>query len=253
MFDVFGDESAGDDYVSYGLICVPSDEAALLGDQIAALKTRHGLKQLHCRVLFDARQRLKKGLERLTSTDVMAIYGELVGLLTSPNLRTVVTRGRLSHFAGEQPADEHFPRIAFDKKSLGVICANGAILPLKRDFSGAAFRIWPGHDGTKTEWLGQMRQPSEAIGGFYDIDGLRDVRVNPTPASDMPPDSRRQLHEVADLLAWLSNRVMTEKNLVWRGRYKALLDGLHPMLVRLLPGPTGMKFDVPYEWPVRPG
>jgi hypothetical protein len=251
MFDVFGDESAGDDHVSYGLVCVPSDEAAALGDRVAELRARHGLKELHCRVLFDARQRVKLGLERLTGAEVLSIYQELMTLMSSPNVSTVVARGRLSHFPGEQPADGHFPRVKFDKKSLGVMCANGAILPLKRDLTEAALRIWPGHDATRTEWLGRQRQPSQAIGGFYDIDGIRDERVSPSSVTDMPSAARRELFQIADLLAWLSNRTVAEKNLDWRGRYRTILDGLRPLRVSVLPGPTGMKFEVPYEWPDR--
>lgn len=257
MLDVFGDESASGDFVSYAVVCAPSNEAAGLGREIAALKARHGLTNLHCRVLFDARQRAKRGIEGMTSADVIAIYEEVADITKGPNVRTVVAQGQLSHFPGEQPADEHFPKTKFDEKSLGVACALSALIPIRRDFVGEELRVWPGHDGTKTEWLGKMRQPSEAIGGFYDIEGARD-RVSPTPASEMPQDGRGELFEVADAIAWLANRVATEKNLDWRARYGVLLQSLFPMRVRLglqmaEDGVAGMASNVPYEWPVRPG
>jgi hypothetical protein len=254
MLDVFGDESAGEDFVSYAFVCIPSDEAAALGDQIEALKARYGLAKLHCRILFSPNQRLKAGLGPLTTPQVISIYEELVGHLTSPNLRIVAARLRMSDFPKEQAASDGFPRVVNDSKTMGIFCANAAIAPLKRDFTQVPMRIWPDHDGTKTEWLGKNQPASQAIGMFYDIDGIRDERVRPAPLAEMPDDARRSLFDVADLAAWLSNRAATGKNSNLHGPLMSLYAQLRPMEVRGRMGPRGaMSFTVPNEWPARPG
>jgi hypothetical protein len=252
LFDVFGDESAGEDFVSYAVVCIPSTEAAELGSEIAALKAAYGLSALHCRILFSPDKRLKSGLDNLTTNDVLALYSEVAAKLRSPSLRFVAARAQLSQFPVFQPADGVFPRVVFDKKTLGIHCANAALLPLTRDLGKDQLKVWPDHDGTKIEWLGRRHQASTAIGSFYDLGKGEPARVDPALGSDLPKDARRIIFEIADMVAWLSNRVVSGKHSNLHGRIKALYARLNPMQVSVQIGADGgMSVSVPNDWPAR--
>jgi hypothetical protein len=250
MLDVFGDESAGEEYASYAIVCVQSDMAATFGAKIAALKAEHGLEALHCRVLFSPDRRRKQGVERFTTPRVIEIYEDLADRIMSPDIRIVTARTRIADFAGVQPAEPPFPRLVFDKKTIGVLCANAALIPVLRDYRDGKVRFWPDHDPTKAEYLGKMMQASSAMGGYYNLDTVRDQRVSPTPRSEMPDDGRSTLFEFADLAAWLSNRVVSHRDSNLHGRLSELYRRLKPMEVRGVRwSDGGLSFNVPNEWP----
>lgn len=250
MLNVFGDESAGEDYASYAIVCVQSDMAARFGARIAAHKAVHGLEALHCRVLFSSDRRRKEGLERFTTPHVIEIYEHLVEDIMSPDIRIVTARMRIADFAGVQPAEPPFPRMVFDKKTMGVLCANAALIPVLRDYRDGEIRFWPDQDSTKAEYLGKMMQASSAMGGYYDMDSVRDQRISPTPRSEMADDGRSAIFEFADLSAWLSNRVVSHKNSNLHGRLSELYRRLKPMEVRGVRwSDGGISFNVPSEWP----
>lgn len=252
LFDVFGDESAGEDFVSYAVVCIPSAEAAELGAEIDAIKAAHGLAALHCRILFSPDKRLKAGLDTLTTNDVLALYAEVAAKLGSWNLHVVAARAQLSQFPASQPADGVFPRVVFDRKTLGIYCANAALLPLTRDIGKDHLKVWPDHDGTKIEWLGRRRQASQAIGSFYDLGEGEPARVDPALTTDLPQDPRRTIFEIADMVAWFSNRVVSGKYSNLHGRIKTLFAQLNPMQVSVRIGPDGgMSVFVPNDWPTR--
>jgi hypothetical protein len=229
---------------------VQSDKAAAFGAEIAALKAECGLESFHCRILFSPDRRRKKGLERFTTPAIIEIYETLVERVMAPDIRIVTARTRIADFAGTQPAEPPFPRMVFDAKTIGVLCANAALIPVLRDYRGGEVRFWPDHDPTKAEYLGKMMQASSAIGGYYDMDGVRDHRISPTPLGEMPDDGRSTLFELADLAAWLSNRVVSHKDSNLHGRLSELYRRLYPMEVsgvRWSDG--GLSFNVPNEWP----
>jgi hypothetical protein len=106
LYDAFGDESAGPQYVAYGVVLVAADKQADASSILAQVKTRFGASaddQLHCRVLFSGQQRKKSPWAGLNMTDVFTLYSELMRDLNPLMIRRIASIGKKLDFPNSIP------------------------------------------------------------------------------------------------------------------------------------------------------
>lgn len=109
MYDAFGDESAGPEFVAYAVVLVADDKLGEAGSILARAKVRFGASaddELHCRVLFSGQQRSKSPWTNLNNIDVFALYSELMIDLKPLLVRTIVSLGKKSDFPKSIPGGQ---------------------------------------------------------------------------------------------------------------------------------------------------
>ncbi len=208
MIEAFGDESAGDTYVTYAYLGVAPSDALKLAGELAKVKVRAGMEshRLHCRVLFSGPQKEKAGLRDLRFEHVVDLYDDVMQVVGRFDTRRVFAWAKVSDFRNTIPEQGNFKSISFDKKSLGVWCANVALIKFSEEFGAKNVTVWTDVDKTKIDWISGRRQASQAIGCWFDHGSGPALRITPQP--EVMSDERALLFEVADLIAWLEQRVL---------------------------------------------
>jgi hypothetical protein len=219
LYDAFGDESAGPQYVSYGVVLVAADKQADANSILAQVKTRFGASaddQLHCRVLFSGQQRKKSPWAGLNITEVFTLYSELMRDLNPLMIRKIVSIGKKSefpnsisgaqwqhvdpNFIGPHPWSEGYD---FGDKHIANLGAHGTMVPLSKWPGFDRVRFWPDPDTTPIETTAGRRQFSNMLSGFVDNgDGKEPPRVSVMYSSGPKPP----LLQIADLVAYVSQR-----------------------------------------------
>jgi hypothetical protein len=137
MFNVYGDESIGPEYVAYAAIVVPENRTADAVAVLTALKEETGATAedvLHCRQLFSGQQRQKTAWHSKSMAEVFDIYSKLLSRLAPTISRTIVSLGRISDFPTSISGDQwrHID------PNLSVPCRGATDLNLAR----RTLRVW---------------------------------------------------------------------------------------------------------------
>ncbi|SRR6266849_2045082 len=228
MFDVFGDESAGLELVSYGVLVVPDnrlDEANALLVKIEADFGGSEDQKLHCRELFNGHLRAKSPWAQLKQQTVFELYEALAVALRRSGLRRIVTIARKSHFPKTLPQNGTWPEIILNDKQLTAFCGNAVMIPLSKDPGLEKVRFWADPDHTSIEWLGARRKATSALNMFIDVGpGNEPPKVQVANILDEKP----ALLEVADFVAYAAQRGLSRKYGTFKQRYKNLYALLAP-------------------------
>ena len=94
MYDAYGDESCGREYIAYGILLVPENQRIAAEAVLKNVKTSfggHADDKLHCRELFAGDTRKKTPWAALEIKNVFDLYEELVRQLRSFAFRQLVT------------------------------------------------------------------------------------------------------------------------------------------------------------------
>jgi hypothetical protein len=207
LYDAFGDESAGPQFVSYAVVLVAADKQAEANAILAQVKSRFGASaddQLHCRVLFSGQQRKKTAWARLDAADVFDLYSQLMREIHPLMIRRIVSLGKKSDFPASIPGAQwqHVdPKFIgplpwssgydFRDKHIANLGAHGTMIPLSKwpnrvrrrmgDLPGQPYRgRFPGMaasaglDGTKICHVGTWREDADAISQLDDEVPVRD-------------------------------------------------------------------------------
>lgn len=246
MYDAFGDESCGQEYVTYGVLLVPESQRSVAETILSDVKASFGGKPhdcLHCRKLFAGDARKKTPWAHLKIEQVFQLYHSLAGQICNAGFRRIVAVARKSDFPDTIPAillrhvepSAGVPTIwtkAFPlrDKQLASGCAKGTMIPLSKNPGLANIRFWPDPDSTSIEWHFGKRMADKTLDGFVDIGvGEEPARINimPVVAGAKPP-----LLEIADCIAYVTQRSNT-KTLDSNGRrFRLLHQAMAPEEIR---------------------
>jgi hypothetical protein len=105
MYEAFGDESCGTEYVAYGTLLLEDHQRTDAEDILAKIKLSYGGNpdcRLHCRELFSGDARRKTPWSHLSIDDVFKLYTDLMTELVSVGMRRLVTFAQRSVFLSGQ-------------------------------------------------------------------------------------------------------------------------------------------------------
>jgi hypothetical protein len=219
VYEAFGDESVGPQFVSYGVVLVATDRLEEANSILADVKVRFGGMPndvLHCRTLFSGQQRKKSPWCRLSMGDVFTLYSELLRDLKPILVREIASLGRKSDFPSSIPGgqwDASDPDFVgplpwskgyrFGEKHIANLGAHATMVPLSRWPGFDRFRFWPDPDTTRIETPAGRRKFSNMLSGFVDHGDAADPsRVN----VEYSPGPKPPMLQVADLVAYVTQR-----------------------------------------------
>lgn len=236
--DVFGDESVGDEVVSYGLLAVPTVDVPTVEGLLAITKQDFGgtaSHKLHCREMFSGDARLKSPWAHLNSSDVFSLYERLARQISDAGLRRIACVARTGEFPSALPAEGGWPKIVLGGKQLAAFCGNGAMIPLSRNPGMHRLRFWADPDSTPIAWFGGRRRATGALSAFFDHGIGEPPRLATQPIiGEKPP-----LLEIADFVAYASQRGQSRRYGAMEQRFKALCSSLAPELLEFTRSPDG--------------
>jgi hypothetical protein len=251
MYDAFGDESVGSEIVSYGTILFHEAQIDPALAILSEVKRRHRgttAERLHCRVLFSHHQRAKSAWSALTADEVFSLYSDLMSRLRGLKSRTIVGVAKIKDFPRRLPegqwtsVDPEFvgPQDwdrghAFGEKHIATFCARATMLPLSKWPGLDQVRFWPDPDATLIETSAQRRQFTRSLGMFVDNGGGDTPYVNIMHASGR----KHELLEVADCVAYVTQRVRGAKYGPTDLKFKSLYKLIDPEVVVFEVGPDG--------------
>jgi hypothetical protein len=219
LYDAFGDESAGPQFVSYAVVLLAADKLAEADSILVQVKNFFGASAddvLHSRVLFSGQQRKKSVWADLGIADVFALYSKLMLDINPLMIRKIVALGKKSDFPNSIPAaqwqsvDPNFigplpwsNGYGFGEKHIANLGAHGTMIPLSKWPGFSRLRFWPDPDSTLIETTAGRRRFSNMLSGFVDNgEGKEPPRVNVMYSQGPKP----ALLEIADLAAYVSQR-----------------------------------------------
>jgi hypothetical protein len=258
MYDAYGDESVGSDFVAYATIlfeesCVTSALAVL-----ADVKARFGGSAsdvLHSRILFSGNQRKKSVWAPLSVDDVFTLYSELTSRICRFQSRNVVAIAKKKEFPEVLPggqwqyADPNFigpmpwsKGHGYGEKHIASHCAQATMIPISKWPGLDQVRFWPDPDATRIELTDGSRQFSRTLGGFVDNGGQEPAKINlMAVVGEKPP-----LLEVADMAAYVAQRAATGKYSPNDRKFKSLHDLIGAEMVTFGIAPDGaLGINVP--------
>jgi hypothetical protein len=260
VYDAFGDESCGDQWVAYGLLLLPEREVEAATKILAEVKVAFAgqpAHPLHCRQIFAGDARRRSPWAHLKIDDVFKLYEVLFARLAATHPRRILVVARRADFPAVLPpmAMQHVdpssgipPRwtkeMPLGPKQLAVQCAQGAMIPLSKTPGLDKVRFHSDPDETKIDWFDRKRSATNAISPFF-------VDVGP----DQEPEKgtvvrtsgqKPELLQVADAIAYIGQRGMSSKHSHNDQRFKALYQAIAPEKIRYMVGRDGgFGFDVP--------
>jgi hypothetical protein len=253
MFDVYGDESCGQEYVAYGVLVVPEEQAGLAEATVERIKAKFGGApdhRLHCRELFHGNERAKSPWARLSMVEVFQLYELLLTELNGLKLRRLVALACKAELPNEIPAlaMQHLDPIAnvpprytkpfaFRDKQIAIHCAHATMVPLANYPGLENVRFWLDPDSTVVEWFSGRRAVEGEIGNFF-VDVGPDKE--PAKVNVMRIDGAKpQMLEVADVIAYAGQRSKTAKLSPNDLRFKALARLINAEQIRFGIAPDG--------------
>jgi hypothetical protein len=253
MFDAYGDESCGQEYVTYGLLVVPEDQAEQAKAAIESVKTRFGgdpSDRLHCRELFHGSARAKSAWAKLSIIDVFGLYEALVTELNELKLRRLVTVACKAELPSEIPAlamkhvdananvpPRYTKPFPYRDKQIAIHCAQATTIPLEKYPGLLNARFWHDPESTVVDWFSGRRAVQGEIGNFF-VDagsGGEPPKINVMQVDGPKP----QMLEVADLIAYAFQSSKSAKRSPNDERLKALVRLICPEKIRLGIAPNG--------------
>jgi hypothetical protein len=260
MFDAYGDESCGQEYVAYGVLVVPEDQAALAEAAVARIKVQFGGApghRLHCRELFHGSARAKSPWATLSVTEVFQLYELLLTELNGLKLRRLVAFARKAELPGGIPAlalqhvdpaanlpPRYTKPFPYGDKQIAIHCARATMVPLARYPGLDNVRFWPDPESTVVDWFGGRRAVQGELGNFF-VDlgpGKEPPKVNLMLAEGVKP----QMLDVADVVACAFQRSKSAKRSPNDQRFKALARLINVEQIRLGVAPNGgLAFQIP--------
>jgi hypothetical protein len=200
--------------------------------------------------------RAKSLWSKLSLDEVFSLYGNLfvavhelgirriVAIALKHEFPNIVPSVQMQHidpsFKGQLPWTKEYP---LGDKQLAAHCAHGAMIPLSKNPGLARIRFFADPDKTPIAWIdGKNRQATRAIGGFIEVG-----HGEPPEVKVMPFEGPKlALLEIADALAYVSQRSATAKLSPNDKRFKALAQTMNPETVRFKVGADGgFGFSVP--------
>jgi hypothetical protein len=264
-FQAYGDESAGQHFVSYATVLVPTASLEEIEAKIAELKISYGASaadSLHCRVLFAPDARRKSAWSAFTMDDVFALYSELVEAVKPNIVRAIVALANKAELPKEIPGgqwehkDENFvgpmpwaPSWPFREKQIASFCAQGTMVPISKWPGLDAVTFWPDPDSTLIEFSGGRRKFSRMLAGYIDHGGggepsKIDVSYNQS--------AKPILLQLAGLIAYVAQRAAGAKLTPVDRKFKKLNDAIGAEKLRLGTAPDGgLGLNIPNSVPHR--
>jgi hypothetical protein len=260
MYDAYGDESCGQEFVGYGVLVVPEHKVASAETITARIKVEFGggaEQRLHCREMFAGHARAKGPWAKLSMVDVFHLYNRLFEELNVLKLRRLVAVARKADFPNEVPslAMEHVDPVAnvppiftkafaYGDKQIAIHCAQATMIPLAKYPGLEMLRFWPDPDSTTIEWFTGRRVVKGEVGNFF-VDmgpGQEPPKVKVMPTEGPKPT----LLEVADAIAYVSQRSLTSSFNRNTQRFKALAHLIQAEQIRMGIAPDGgLGFNIP--------
>lgn len=258
MFDAYGDESCGPEYIAYGVALFPEARITQVEKILNSVKLEFGGQPshtLHCRELFAGDVRKKSSWSHLDQIRVFELYERLLNALreVTPKYLSVTAKKSLfprslpplelehvdANFVGPRP---YTKAVLIDDKFLVSQCAMGAMIPLARDIGLSHFRVWPDPDQSLITWFDGRRSMERALSAFIQTGPNREaLRLNIMRFTEKP-----KLLEIADLVAYVSQRVHTNKHSPNGRRFAALFRAIAPTQIKFAVGSDGgFGFSVP--------
>jgi hypothetical protein len=260
MFDAFGDESCGADYISYALVILDerkrSDAEKIVGDvKVAAGFDSNDL--LHCREIFNPAARAKGAWSRLSVNDVFQLYENLFTRLSPVTPRYLLTLARRADFPTQLPAlamqhidpnanvpPKYTNALEYGEKQIALHCAQGATIPLSKHPGLDRIRIWPDPDNSKIEWFSGRRGAANEIGNFFVDVGPGQEPPKPTIMRCTGP--KPPLLQVADAVAFVGQRSKRNDKSPNAVRFRSLLRLINPEQIIYGVAPDGgFGFNIP--------
>jgi hypothetical protein len=263
MFNVYGDESIGPEYVAYAAIVVPENRTADAVAVLTALKEETGATAedvLHCRQLFSGQQRQKIAWHSKSMAEVFDIYSKLLSRLAPTISRTIVSLGRISdfptsisgdqwrhidpNFVGPMPWSDGFE---FSPKNIASMGAQAVGIPLSKWPGFEKTTFWPDPDNSMIEMAGGRRKFSSMVNCYVDHG---DPATN--PAGKIPVmysrGSKPALLQVADLVAYIGQRQASNGRTPNDQRFAKLWRQINAEKIKLGIAPDGgIGINIPNE------
>jgi hypothetical protein len=260
MFDAYGDESYGQDYVAYGLLVVPEHHAKPAEAIVERIKVQFGAAatdRLHCRELFHGDARAKSPWAKLSMTEVFHLYELLINELNTLKLRRLVAFAYKPELPSEIPPlamkhvdpnanvpPRHTKPFPYRDKQIAIHCAQATMIPLAHYPGSENIRVWPDPESTVVEWFSGRRSVQGEVGNFFVDMG---PGKEPAKLKVMFVDGAKpQLLEVADVIAYALQRSKAAKRSPNDERFKALARLIGAEQIRLGIAPDGgLGFQIP--------
>ena len=251
MFDAYGDESIGPEFVTYGLVLIAEDVSQELLTALNAVKAPYNNQneRLHSRILFSGNQRQKSAWASLSMSDVFALYESLFERIDHLNARKIVGVAVKKEFPNEilgGPWQSINPSLIgpmpwmnghrFTDKHLASFCARATMIPLSKWPGLDRVRFWPDPDSTLIETSNGRRQFSGSLDGFIEVGPGKHGSIQVMNVEGRKPP----LLEIADATAYVAQR--TQKNSYStpnERRFKSLNDLINAEIVRFQVGADG--------------
>ncbi|MDO8423335.1 MAG: hypothetical protein Q7S99_14360 [Parvibaculum sp.] len=246
MNNAYGDESCGEDYVSYAFVSAKDEKLRELESSINTIKLKFGGSpqfKLHCRELFAGDARAKSSWSHLESNDVFQLYEELLALFVGTEYYKVVSIAKIAEFPKELPSAEmtHIEpekkipsiwtkRVPLKSKQLALFCAQGALIDVENQLGFENTRFWLDPDYSRVDWFhGKTKATPQIENIFIDIDPSKEPKkMRAIPISEI----NVSLLEIADCIAYTAQKKNTF-NATKRGhKFKKLFEIASPRVVR---------------------
>jgi len=248
QLDVFGDQSAGPEVVSYGIFVVPSHQVATTEATLEKIKVQYGRgakARLHCREMFSGEARRKTEWADLSIDDVFSLYAQLITTISNRDIQKIAAVARKTKFPRSIPGAGVWPKIELGDEQLAASCGNAVMIPFAQNPGFSKIRFWADANKSKILWMGQKRQAINALDGFIDIGANAEPpRVRPQPlGGPIGP-----LLEVADFVAYICQRGLSRRsnNLELKSRYRNLFKLSDITIIEMGRKPDGsIGFQVP--------
>ncbi|MCT7313812.1 hypothetical protein N5J06_22810 [Ralstonia sp. CHL-2022] len=226
----FGDDSLHQDFAAFAFVLVPRTRLNSARRKLDQIKRRFNIPTstvLHCRTLFNGRQREKMGLSHLAPGDVRAIVAQAITAINEVHGRVHYAVQNFTAFVKQLGSDLHFHSndgtasvtlpVSVDPKGLlGMLAI--ACFPLVNFHvngpSAAQCEIFVSEDRTKISFLGERRTRADSLyAGFLDT-GSALMQLNAhVVAADADP-----LLQLADIAAYVCSHaaVLGSEDGFWR-------------------------------------
>lgn len=226
----FGDDSLHQDFAAFAFVLVPRTRLNSARRKLDQIKSRFNIPTatvLHCRTLFNGRQREKMGLSHLNPGDVRAIVAQTITAINEVRGRVHYAVQNFPDFAKRLGSELHLqsndgspsvtlPVSVEPKGLLGMLAV--ACFPLGQfDVNGpsaAQCEIFVSEDRTKISFIGERRSRADSLyAGFLDT-GTALMQLNAhVVAADADP-----LLQLADIVAYVCSHAATldSENGFWR-------------------------------------
>jgi hypothetical protein len=260
MFDAFGDESCGVEYIAYAMVVLDEKKTGEAERLVADTKISAGFSSsdlLHCREIFNPAARAKSVWLKLNANEIFKLYEDLFTRLSTVGPRYLLTLARRTDFPALLPAlaMQHIDPSAnvppkytkpteYGEKQIALHCAQGTMIPLSKYPGLGNVRIWPDPDNSKIEWFSGRRNAANEIGNFFvDIGSGRE----PTkPIIARCTGTKPPLMQVADAVAFVGQRTKRKEKSPNAKHFHSLFELINPEQIIFGIAPDGgFGFKIP--------